>query len=269
MLEAFYRIYEVCSTEERRQNLEKAESLGFYLGREGSISKLQNRCLIEGVLICDTRDAFKDIIRDGYGKSVAFAYSKKLESGAIYCVIVGEHCFDETLRSEFSVVRFKCDSCGGEVEQRCVRPICFSDWEIKTELSGNPAMAGKRFCSSRCKELFLRDNRYASPDDDAVGELWVTTKSFDNARCAGYIYRITKRSTGEVYVGQTVYAPVFRWGQHLKTDRFDITNIEDYVFETIYTVQIGENILDVEKRYIKDAVERFGDKCLNKTHGAR
>jgi hypothetical protein len=38
-------------------------------------------------------------------------------------------------------------------------------------------------------------------------------------------------------------------GQHLKTDRFDITNIEDYVFETIYTVQIGENILDVEKRY--------------------
>ena len=269
MVEMFYRIYEVCTSEEQEKNLQAAESLGFYLGREGSVSKLQNRCIWEGVLICESRDEFKKIIRESYGSEVAFAYSRKLAAGSLYCIIVGDHCYEETMRSEFALVRFKCDCCGSEVEQRCVRPICFSDWEMKTELSGNPAMAGKRFCSSRCKELFLRGNRYASPDDDAVGELWVTTKSFDNARCAGYIYRITKRSTGEVYVGQTVYAPVFRWGQHLKTERFDITNIEDYVFETIYTVQIGENILDVEKRYIKDAVERFGDKCLNKTHGIR
>jgi hypothetical protein len=212
VLEVFYRIYVVCSDDEKKIRLERAESLGFYLGREGSVSKLQNRCIWEGVLIWESREEFKKIIRESYGGEIAFAYSRRLLAGSLYCIIVGDHCYDETMRSEFALVRFRCDCCGAEVEQRCVRPICFSDWEIKTELSGNPAMAGKRFCSARCKELFLLDNRYASSDDDAVGELWVTTKSFDNARCAGYIYRITKRSTGEVYIGQTVYAPVFRWG---------------------------------------------------------
>lgn len=29
-------------------------------------------------------------------------------------------------------------------------------------------------------------------------------------------------------IGQTIYAPVFRWGQHLKTDRFNIKGITDY-----------------------------------------
>ena len=184
MLEIFYRVYEVCSKEEQSERLERAEQFGFYLGREGSISKLQNKCIWEDVLICESRDRFKEIMRDSYGSDLAFAYSKRLQAGALYCIIVGEHCYEDTMRSNFQVVTFECDCCGALVEQRMVRPICFSEWEIKTQLSGNPEMMKKRFCSNRCKEAYAAENRYTSPDETAVGDLWVTTKSFDNKRCA-------------------------------------------------------------------------------------
>lgn len=74
---------------------------------------------------------------------------------------------------------------------------------------------------------------------------------FTEANTAGYIYKITKKSTGEFYVGQTIYVPVFRWGQHLKTERFDIKNILDYQFEVIEIVPKGENILEREKYWIQ------------------
>lgn len=68
---------------------------------------------------------------------------------------------------------------------------------------------------------------------------------------SGYIYKISKKSTGEFYIGQTMYAPVFRWGQHLKTERFPIKNITDYKFEVIEIVPKTENILEREKYYIQ------------------
>lgn len=80
---------------------------------------------------------------------------------------------------------------------------------------------------------------------------------------AGYIYKISKKSTGEFYIGQTMYAPVFRWGQHLKTDRFPIENITDYKFEVIEIVPKTKNILEREKYYIQKFYKENPEKSLN------
>lgn len=80
---------------------------------------------------------------------------------------------------------------------------------------------------------------------------------------SGYIYKISKKSTGEFYIGQTMYAPVFRWGQHLKTERFPIKNITDYKFEVIEIVPKTENILEREKYYIQKFYKENPEKSLN------
>lgn len=80
---------------------------------------------------------------------------------------------------------------------------------------------------------------------------------------AGYIYKISKKSTGEFYIGQTIYAPVFRWGQHLKTARFPIKDITDYKFEVIEIVPKTENILEREKYYIQKYYRENPEKSLN------
>lgn len=60
-----------------------------------------------------------------------------------------------------------------------------------------------------------------------------------------------------------MYAPVFRWGQHLKTDRFPIENITDYKFEVIEIVPKTENILEREKYYIQKYYKENPEKSLN------
>lgn len=82
-------------------------------------------------------------------------------------------------------------------------------------------------------------------------------------QCSGYIYKISKKSTGEFYIGQTVYAPIFRWGQHLKTDRFPINNIIDYQFEVLEIVPKDVNILEREKYYIQKYYKENPEKSLN------
>ena len=80
---------------------------------------------------------------------------------------------------------------------------------------------------------------------------------------SGYIYKITKKSTGEFYVGKTIYAPIWRWGQHLKTERFPIEKITDYKFEVLEIVPKNENILVREKHYIQKFYKENPKKSLN------
>ena len=60
-----------------------------------------------------------------------------------------------------------------------------------------------------------------------------------------------------------MYAPIFRWGQHLKTDRFPISNIIDYKFEVLEIVPKSENILEREKYHIQKCYNENPDKSLN------
>ena len=255
MLEIIYRIYEVADEETAKANLEKDLSFGVF----SSTSKAQNIELLMDCLICDSRDQFKSIIRDQYGENIAFRYSKKLKPGDLYCIIIGEHCYN--VERYFNKVSYTCDCCGATIETYCNKPICFFDYEIKQDFYGIQEYAERRFCSNRCKQIYRdRERKKLKPADDQ--EFFVDRDMFTE-KISGYIYKITKKSTGEFYVGQTMYVPIFRWGQHLKTNRFPVENIVDYKFEVLEIVPLSKNILEREKYYIQKCYAENPEKSLN------
>lgn len=257
MLEILYRIYEVADEETAVKNRQINIDLGFY----SSTSKMDNIELVMDVKICDSRDQFKEIIRGEWGQDIAFAYSKKkLKPGDHYCIIIGEHCYDT--QRYFEKVSFTCDYCGAKVETYVKKNIGISDFTIRHDLFGIEEYKTKRFCSDRCSFHYVaQEKARISPDDEK--EFWVTRDMFTQTNVAGYIYLITKKSTGQFYVGQTIYAPIFRWGQHLKGTRFPIQEILDYQFEVIEIVPKGENILEREKYWIQKKYLEDPEKSLN------
>lgn len=255
MLEIIYRIYEVADEETALKNLEKDFDFGFY----SSTSKQRNNELLMDCLICDSREQFKEIIRSEYGENIAFRYSKKLYPGDLYCIIIGEHCYNT--EKYFNKVTFTCDCCGATVETYYGKAIYFSDYEVRHDFFGIEEYAEKRFCCQKCKQVYAeRERRKLKPDDEQ--EFFIQRDMFTED-IAGYIYLITKKSTGEFYVGQTMYAPVFRWGQHLKTQRFPIKDITDFKFEVIEIVPKSENILEREKYWIQTLYKENPYKSLN------
>lgn len=256
MLEILYRIYEVADEEIAQRDRETDIGYGIF----SSTSKQENIELVMDCKICDSREQFKELIREEYGKDIAFAYRKgKLKPHDLYCVIIGEHCYNT--ERYFNKVTFTCDCCGATVETYIQRPICFDDFDIRTLFFNIAEYKEKRFCSSKCKQKYLEEERKRlKPDGEQ--EFYITRAMFSE-KIAGYIYKITRKSTGEFYVGQTIYAPIFRWGQHLKTERFDIKNILDYKFETIEIVPQGENILEREKYWIQKLYKENPELSLN------
>ena len=255
MLEVIYRIYEVADEETAKRNREIDAGFGLY----SSTSKAENIELLMDCVICDSREQFKEIIKSEYGENIAFRYSKKLKAGDLYCIIIGEHCYNT--EKYFNKITFKCDCCGATIETYFSKPICFSNWEVTNDFFGIQEYAEKRFCSERCKSVYeQKERRRLKPDNE---QKFYVSRDMFTEDIAGYIYKISKKSTGEFYVGQTIYAPVFRWGQHLKTDRFPIKNITDYKFEVLEIVPKTENILEREKHYIQTRYKENPEKSLN------
>ena len=259
MLEILYRIYQIPSEEQRKLNKESNLNWGIY----SSTSKQENTELLTDCLICADREEFKSIMRDEYGKNVSFRYSKNLKEGDVYCIIIGEKCYDT--EKYFNKVTYKCDYCGAEITTYIKKHIFIDDWTIKQHLNNDQEYSKKRFCSSLCKEKYIESeiDKFKSADEDYVNGLWISRNDFINNDLAGYIYKITKKSTGEFYVGQTVYLPIFRWGQHLKTERFPVNNILDYNFEVIELVPKNENLLEREKYWIQKCFKECPEKSLN------
>ena len=255
MIEIIYRIYEVADEETAIQNLAKDDNFGLF----SSISKSRNIELHMDCMLCDSRDQFKQSIRATWGEKIAFRYSSKMTPGDLYCIIIGEHCYNA--EKYFNRIKFKCDCCGSTVETYYGRPIAFSEYEVRSKLFNISEYLDKRFCCHQCKDNYEeRTLRELRPEEDR--EFYITKDMF-TTDISGYIYLITKKSTGEFYVGQTAHVPVFRWGQHLKTDRFPLTDIEDYVFEVLEIVSKSENILEREKYYIQLMYKSCPDKSLN------
>ncbi len=255
MLEVLYRIYEVADEETKKANREKIREWAFAC----STSRVENIELLMDCLICDSREKFKEIIKEEYGKDIRFNYSKKLKPGDLYCIIIGEHCYNT--ERYFNKINFTCDYCNTKIETYYKHPICFNDYEVKHKLYNIEKYRKKRFCCYDCKQKFLEETRMKiSPDDDQ--EFYIEKDMFTQD-VSGYIYKITKKSTGEFYVGQTIYAPIWRWGQHLKTERFPIEKITDYKFEVLEIVPKGENILVREKFYIQKFYKENPKKSLN------
>lgn len=148
MLEVIYRIYQVADEETAKENLEKDLDFGIF----SSTSKAQNIELLMDCIVCDDRDHFKNIIRDQYGENIAFRYSKKLQAGDLYCIIIGEHCYNT--ERYFNKITFTCDCCGATVETYYGRPIYFADYEVRHNFYGIQEYAEKRFCSNKCKQVY-------------------------------------------------------------------------------------------------------------------
>lgn len=259
MIEVVYRIYEVADEETAQRNSKLNSDFGLY----SSTSQNLNIELVMDCCICDDREHFKSIIRGMYGEKIPFRYSKKLQPGDVYCIIIGEHCWNP--ERYFNRIELSCDYCNAKVTTYFGKPIAFDEYELSRDLYGVEGYREKRFCSHKCKSDFLKNEvkKIAPGDDD---HFWIDKEGFaklQNESLIGYIYKITKKSTGEFYIGQTMYVPIFRWGEHLHTDRFPLKHITDYQFEVLAEVHQGQNILEVEKEYIQAAYLADPEKSLN------
>lgn len=257
MLEVVYRIYYVRTEEEHQEWLKKidAENNPVYESFDRKVEVALD------CLICEDRESFKNTIRDLYGKDTKFAYSKKIKGGEYYCIIIGEHCWNT--EKYFNRVEYNCDYCGVKVKNYSQVYWQFDSYEIKTNLGGDSKYKKMNFCCYKCKERFKEEESKKLYGEEDFGlDSWACKDDFSKDY-SGYIYKITKKSTGEFYVGQTAYAPPFRWAQHLKTERFRIKNILDYKFETIELVPIGTNILERETYWIQKLYKENPELSLN------
>lgn len=109
MLEIIYRIYEVADPKTAEENRKRSEEFGLY----SSVSKTENTEIVMDCLVCESSEAFKDLIREQYGNNIVFRYSKKLKAGDLYCVIIGEHCYNT--ERYFNKITFKCDCCNAQI----------------------------------------------------------------------------------------------------------------------------------------------------------
>lgn len=250
MLEVIYRIYEVIDKE--KQLLENRDAFFTPYNKE----------LTMDCKICQSREHFKELIKEEYGDNIVFRNSKKLKAGDLYCIIIGEHCYNT--ERYFNRIEYTCACCCCKVVGYIHNSTRLENWEIKDKLCNQVDKYGDlRFCSYKCKEHFITKERQKCLADGLVDESFITREDFKSNDIEGYIYKISKKSTGEFYIGQTKYLPIFRWGQHLKTDRFHWSDILDYQFEVIEIVPITENILEREKYYIKKYYKEFPEKSLN------
>ena len=259
MLEIIYRIYEVLDEETK---LELAKASTYFYGD-------RNKELVMDCKIVDSREQFKSIITEEYGDNIKFRNSKNLKPGDLYCIIIGEHCY--TTERYFIKYKGKCAYCNGELEGYFT-PLRFDNYELEKVLYNVDVekYSKEAFCSHECRSRRLKELKdLVTKNSDKIenSNMWIDkslfTENQSTNRIVGYIYKITKRSTGEFYIGETTYVPIFRWGQHLLTERFNIDNIEDYVFEVLTTVYEGTNIFEIEQQYIKDYYKQYPELSLN------
>lgn len=113
----------------------------------------------------------------------------------------------------------------------------------------NNNYSGYYFCCSEHEEKFY-ENRLAED-----------VRTYNSRGVVGFIYKITHKKTGKVYIGKTVNHPVFRWFQHFKAhsnSRFHEvmrdSDITDWTYEVLDKLKEGteRDLLALESRYISD-----------------
>lgn len=230
--------------------------------------------LDQQVILVESREQFKDLMRDMYGENVSFRQSKNSKDGDIIITIISEDAWDA---EDYIVVHEHTCACCGKVFKANNKILKTShNFEYKLNHISNELwkeheeeIKNQVFCSIACKDKQLEKytNKFMElvNENDLVPDYWIDRNSSFVESCAGgYIYKITKKSTGEEYVGQSNAVPIFRWGQHLKTERFKLSEITDYKFEVLEIVINSNDLTNREAYYINKCKNEIGDKCLNK-----
>lgn len=107
--------------------------------------------------------------------------------------------------------------------------------------------SGNYYCSNECMQK-------AQEDLADISDKW------SSSGVVGYIYKITYKPDGRVYIGKTTNFPTWRWFQHLKADSTSPfhqfikskSSIEDWQFEVVEKVTKGthQTLLEKESQYI-------------------
>lgn len=254
-IEILYRVYRVKGREEAKI-IEEGQEYWRFNDSE------REEMVTQDAMVCESREKFKELIKEMYGEGVKFRASRQYTEGQIYCVIIGELAYDG--ERYFNTVEYECAQCGKKVKgsYRCGNKI--SEWDIRRNLGGDFDRYNKlNFCSGQCMQNFYNKERLKYADEFGGENCWIERGDFARPGIVGCIYKISKKGSGEFYVGQTIHNPIFRWGQHLKGGRFDIEDIEDYKFEVLEIVRRGGNILEREKHWIQKCYREAPEKSLN------
>lgn len=230
------------------------------------------RIITQDVMMCNSKEDFKEAIKLTYGDDIKFRHTKDLKENDIFVSIISYDCYnaEEYVR----VDDYKCSNCGKDFkENKHHLTKSYSNWHLESICK--PLFDERKeeienfvYCCSRCREeheqkLKEEFTNYAK-ENNWLSESWVDRyNTFEDKGCYGYIYLISKKSTGEFYVGQTNAVPMFRWVQHLKTERFDIENITDYKFEVLEKVKYKKDINDREAYWINKKYNENPELSLN------
>lgn len=227
--------------------------------------------LDQTICLCNSREHFKEIMRELYNpKKVHFANSRKLEIGDIYINIISENC--NNTEQYFIVEEYTCAYCNKNFKSNKRLLLKIRDgWRLNFACSEKyqeniSEIENMCFCSNYCREEKTKDmiqkyQEYAK-SNDLMQDHWINRESFNKYK-SGYIYMISKKSTNEFYVGQTRYVPIFRWGQHLLTKRFELENIEDYKFEVLEIVEHLDKLNEREAYWINKKRDENPELSLN------
>lgn len=212
-------------------------------------------------LVCENKDHFKNIIRDSFGENIKFKFTKNLRKGDLYCTIIGELTYNK--ERYFNKKEFVCSCCGAKVTAFRNNIYKIDEGNIKWQLFNSQNNYSKHlFCSYECKNKFLEEEKKRI-NPDVETDFYIRKEDFEDKNINGYIYKITKKTTHEFYVGKTVNFPIWRWGQHLLTDRFPKEKTEDYTFEVIEVVKNNMELSEREKYWINKNYIKNKNLCLN------
>lgn len=233
---------------------------------------MANKTIIcQDVMMCNSKEDFKEAIRLTFGDDIKFKHTKGMKSGDIFCSIISYDC--NNAEEYVRVDDFICDNCKrtfktnphGLIKSYAnswLERICKPLYEEKKNEIDN-----YHYCCYKCRQeheekLKEEFTNYAK-ENNWLSETWVYREDNFNTGNYGYIYLITKKSTGEFYVGQTNAVPMFRWVQHLKTERFNINNIIDYKYEILEVVKYKKDINNREAYWINKKYQENPSLSLN------
>ena len=235
----------------------------------------EKEIISQDVMLVDSREEFKEAIRLTFGDNIKFRATEDMQPNSIYIQIISYDCYNA---EEYLILQdYVCACCNKPFKAHKHSLITFtSGWWLKQICeplfnAREQELSSLVYCSLKCKykheeDLKLEFLQYGK-DNDLLSNEWVSRYAFDEKYITGkgYIYLITKKSTGEWYVGQTNSIPMFRWVQHLKTDRFNVENIIDYRYEILEEVNDLTQLNEREAYWINFYYKNVDkDKCLNK-----